>query len=354
MFTIKDETPSLMSEEKEYPLDEFKRIVRSWITYLKSILIWVILVGIIASLCGIYYASIQKPVYTAQLTFASDIGQSGINAYAGIASQLGLGMGGGGESIFEGDNLMELLRSRLLIQKTFLTPVVVKDKKELLIDYYIDIKGYRTLWKKKDSALSNISFTAEPMPPDRNRDSIMKIFYTHIVGSSLAIQRIDRRLNIIAATLQDNDELFAKLFIERLVNNAIQYYTNFKVEKARQNVQILEKQTDSVRNLVSGNIISIASENDLNINPLRQLPKANVQKKGIDIQVNTALYGELVKNLELSRMALRKETPLIQVIDTPTLPLDKKKMGKLKGAILFGFIGSILSLLFFIFRKFYI
>ncbi|MEJ7682727.1 MAG: hypothetical protein WKG06_33685 [Segetibacter sp.] len=69
----------------------------------------------------------------------------------------------------------------------------------------------------------------------------------------------------------------------------------------------MQRQTDSVRNLVSGNIVSIASENDLNINPLRQLPKANIQRKGIDVQVNTALYGELVKNLELSRMALRRK-----------------------------------------------
>ncbi len=341
-----------MSEDKEYALDEFKKILRNWTVYLKSKLLWIFLAGIICGLYGIYYASKQQPVYTAQLTFASDIGQSGMGAYAGIASQLGLDVGGG-ESIFEGDNLMELLRSRLLVQKTFLTPVSINGKNELLVDYYIDSREMRKQWKN-NPVLSKITFSAAPQPPDRNRDSIMKLFYGNIVNGSLTIDRIDRRLNIISATLQDNDELFAKLFIEHLVDNAIQYYTNFKIAKARQNVQILQKQTDSVRNLVSGNIVSIASESDLNINPLRQLPKANIQRKGIDIQVNTALYGELVKNLELSRMALRKETPLIQVIDVPTLPLDKKKMGRLRGAVIFGFIGGSLALLFFILRKFYI
>lgn len=352
MINYNKEHVPVMSEDKEYPLGEFKKIIHSWIAYLKSILLWVILAGIISGLYGIYYASRQKPVYTAKLTFASDIGRSGINAYAGIASQLGLDVGGG-ESIFEGDNLMELLRSRLLIEKTFLTPVVINGKNQLLIDYYIDSKELRELWKKSP-VLSKVIFTAGPQPADRNRDSIMKQFYNNIAGPALAIERIDRRLNIISATLQDNDELFAKLFIENLVNNAIQYYTNFKIQKAKLNVQILQRQTDSVRSLVSGNIVSIASENDLNINPLRQLPKANIQRKGIDVQVNTALYGELVKNLELSRMALRRETPLIQIIDPPTLPLDKKKMGRLRGAVIFGFIGGSLALLFFILRKFYI
>ncbi len=341
-----------MSEDKEYPVDEFKKVIHTWIAYLKSKLLWVILVGIISGLYGIYYASTQEPVYTAKLTFASDIGQSGVSAYAGIASQLGLDLGGG-ESIFEGDNLMELLRSRLLIQKTFLTPVIIDGRNQLLVDYYIDSKKLRKQWTN-NPALRKIIFTAAPQSPDRKRDSIMKLFYNNIAGGALLLERVDRRLNIISATLKDNDELFAKLFLEHLVNNAIQYYTNFKIQKARQNVQILQRQTDSVRNLVSGNIVSIASENDLNINPLRQLPKANVQKKGIDVQVNTALYGELVKNLELSRMALRRETPLIQTIDTPTLPLDKKKMGRLKGAVLFGFIGGSIALLFFILRKFYL
>ncbi len=340
-----------MSEDKEYPLGEFKKLISSWIAYLKSKLLWVILVGIISGLYGIYYASTQEPVYTAKLTFASDIGQSGVSAYAGIASQLGLDLGGG-ESIFEGDNLMELLRSRLLIQKTFLTPVIINNKNQLLVDYYIDRKELRKQWKN-NAALSKLTFTAEPLSADRNRDSIMKLLYNNIVGGPLILERIDRRLNIISATLKDHDEIFAKVFLEQLVSNAIQYYTNFKVEKARQNVQILQKQTDSVRNLVSGNIVSIASENDLNINPLRQLPKANVQKRGIDVQVNTALYSELVKNLELSRMALRKETPLIQIIDTPTLPLDKIKMGRLKGAVLFGFIGGSIILLLLIIKKFY-
>lgn len=340
-----------MSEDKEYPIVEFKKMIRDWVAYFKSKLLWIIIVGVLSGLYGIYYASTQKPVYVARLTFASDIGQSGMIAYAGIAAQLGLDVGGG-ESIFEGDNLMELLRSRLLIQKTFLTPVTINNKNQLLVDYYVDRKELRKQWKKS-AALSKLTFTASPLSADRNRDSIMKLFYNNIISGPLILERIDRRLNIISATLKDNDEIFAKVFLEQLVKNAIQYYTNFKVEKARQNVQILEKQTDSVRNLVSGNIVSIASENDLNINPLRQLPKASVQKKGIDIQVNTALYGELVKNLELSRMALRRETPLIQIIDIPTFPLDKIKMGRLKGAVLFGFIGGFIVMLLLTLKKFY-
>ncbi len=49
-----------------------------------------------------------------------------------------------------------------------------------------------------------------------------------------------------------------------------------------------------------------------------------------------------MKNLELSKITLRKETPLIQVIDQPVFPLEKQSFGKAKGimigGILFGFV----------------
>lgn len=145
------------------------------------------------------------------------------------------------------------------------------------------------------------------------------------LSKSLEIEKIDKRADIISVKLKNEDELFAKTFVEQLVNNVIQYYTDYKIKKTRQNVAILQRQTDSVRNLVNGNIVDIAVSNDLNVNPTRQILRTGIQRKQVDAQVNGALYTELVKNLELSKLTLRKETPLIQIIDTPMLPLEKRK-----------------------------
>jgi uncharacterized protein involved in exopolysaccharide biosynthesis len=51
---------------------------------------------------------------------------------------------------------------------------------------------------------------------------------------------------------------------------------------------------------------------------------------------------ELVKQTELARINLRKETPLIQVIDKPILPLKKEKFGKAKGLVLGGLLAVFL------------
>jgi len=50
-------------------------------------------------------------------------------------------------------------------------------------------------------------------------------------------------------------------------------------------------------------------------------------------------------------VTLRKETPLIQVIDTPILPLKKERLGKAMGIVLGGILAGFLIVLVLIVRK---
>jgi uncharacterized protein involved in exopolysaccharide biosynthesis len=60
-----------------------------------------------------------------------------------------------------------------------------------------------------------------------------------------------------------------------------------------------------------------------------------------------------VKQSELAKVTLRKETPLIQIIDRPILPLKKDKFGKAKGIVIGGFLAGFLGLIFFVFNRFF-
>jgi uncharacterized protein involved in exopolysaccharide biosynthesis len=50
-------------------------------------------------------------------------------------------------------------------------------------------------------------------------------------------------------------------------------------------------------------------------------------------------------------VTLRKETPLIQVIDRPILPLPKERFGKAKGIVLGGMLAGFLTVLVLIVRR---
>ena len=80
----------------------------------------------------------------------------------------------------------------------------------------------------------------------------------------------------------------------------------------------------------------------------RRAPSARRQ---VDVQANTAILTELVKQTELAKVTLRKETPLIQVIDRPILPLAKERFGKAKGLLMGGFFAGFLTVLGLIVRR---
>ncbi len=336
--------------EKEVTGGDLFVITRSWYNYLLSKWYKIIITAIIFGVIGIFYAWLKKPVYVADLTFAAenDAGP-GIGAYAGIAAQFGIDLAGSSGSAFEGENLVHFMSSRLMQEKALLTPVTINNKRQLLVDYYIKANEVDKGWGKKPE-LRNITFTDYATTRNRARDSVLKKIYSDI-SQSLFIGRVDKKADIIAVKIEDTDELFAKLYVENLVRTVIDYYIDYKSQKSRQNVQLLQRQTDSVKGLLTGNIVDIATTNDLNVNPLRQITRTGVQKKQIDMQVNSALYAELAKNLEMSKISLRRQMPFIQLIDLPVLPLEKKKMGRLKGAVIFGFLGACLAIGYFIMRK---
>jgi hypothetical protein len=338
-----------IEKDSEVTMQDVGMIFRSWWVYLLSKWKFIGSASFLVAVLGILYAWNQKPLYTAEITFAPENDKSsGMGMYAGIASQFGLDIGSGG-GVFEGDNLIEFLKSRMLIEKALFSPVKNKVEHNLLIHQYLTSHKITDKWSG-DTSLKNISFFSALPDGSRVRDSILN----KIVGEirkNLTIDKLDKKVNIIVARIQDPNELFAKAFLEQLVINGIDYYVSYRNRKTKETVQILQRQTDSVRGLLSGSIVSVAAASDLNVNPVRQVVRANIQRRQVDVQVNGQLYGELVKQLELAKISLLKETPLIQIIDTPRFPLEKKKLGRLKGGFIFGLVGFLLCIGFFVFKR---
>ena len=54
------------------------------------------------------------------------------------------------------------------------------------------------------------------------------------------------------------------------------------------------------------------------------------------------MYGEIVKNLEVSKFTLLNNEPLLNIIDTPTLPLKVNKLPMIAAFILFSILGMLI------------
>jgi hypothetical protein len=70
----------------------------------------------------------------------------------------GIDLGGGGAGgAFATSNLAELMKSRLIIEKVLLNPILIEGKLTTLAEYYIKINGIRKKWDQK-GVLKNVSF----------------------------------------------------------------------------------------------------------------------------------------------------------------------------------------------------
>jgi uncharacterized protein involved in exopolysaccharide biosynthesis len=295
----------------------------------------ILLISVLSALIGVGYIWMQDPKYTAQLNFVSESGGDALSAYAGIASQFGFDLGGGGKGAFDGDNLMELMKSRNLVVKTLLSKF---DDKTLMIEQYI---------KNNPIGKKEIALTFNPLAESQGwyTDSIMNVAFDGVVKKKLSIEKFDKKLDFIYIKFQDKDQFFAKKFVELLAKNTIDFYTEYKTKKNATNVAILQKQTDSVRSLLFGGIETIASISDLNVNPLRKVVDVPKIKQQSNNTVNAEVYKELQKQLQLAKIIYLKETPLIKIIDTPMLPLKNEKKGRLYGAIIFAFLGGFIAVI---------
>ena len=345
-------------ETDEISLKELIQKIKAWIGYLKTQ--WKIIIGVAAlgAIIGFTYASFQKPTYSATSTFVleEDKGGGGLSGAMGLASSFGLDLGGGGGGLFTSSNIIELMKSRLVVEKTLLNPVFVGGKQMSLADYYIHINELKEAWNKKP-ALSNLSF---PANADRAKfsliqDSVLQVISAGLTKNNLSIAQKDKKVSIISLTVKSENELFSKLFCEQLLKETSDFYIETKSKKARLNVEILQHQADSIRAELNSAItgVAAASDNVYNLNPAFNVKRTPSTRRQVDVQANTAILTQLVAQLELSKVSLRKETPLVQLIDRPILPLEKEKLGRIKTFLLGGFLAGFLTVLFLVFGELY-
>jgi uncharacterized protein involved in exopolysaccharide biosynthesis len=314
------------------------------------------LAGTIGALLGLGYSFIKKPVYKAEFSFVlEDEKSGGLGGALSLASQFGIDIGGaGGGGAFAGDNLIELMKSRTMVQQALLSPVIINGKKESLLNYFINFNHLRDDWANKPQ-LSRITYPihANPAKFNRQQDSIVTDLHKDLIEDFLSVAKFDKKLSVINVEVKATNELFAKAFAEALVAQVSRFYVDTKTQKSAKNVAILQHQADSVRQRLNAAIGGVALANDANpnLNPTMQVLRVPSQQRQVDVQANTAILTELVKNLELAKLALRRETPLIQVLDKPVLPLEVDKVGKLKGLVLGGFLAGILMVVGLILKR---
>jgi len=104
----------------------------------------------------------------------------------------------------------------------------------------------------------------------------------------------------------------------------------------------MEAKADSVRHLYESSLYKGASYSQANINPALQMAAVPGIKQQNNAQLYATVYTEVLKNLESLKLDMARETPIVQIVDTPRFPLEKEKLGKVKAVATGGILGGFL------------
>ena len=313
--------------------------------------------AILGALLGLAYYLLKPVTYTARISFVvEDTKASGSGLMSALAGQFGLDLGNiaGGSGILSGDNILELLKSRSLIKKTLLTPADSSSSRSLA-DVYADTYGWKKKWEQSSKVNKLVQFPAGKESYGRVEDSLLQRIVKNILEKELSVVKIDRKLSFIEMQSTMRDEQLSLAFCQRLLKTATDFYIETKTRRLTKNIQRLQAKADSLERSLNRKTYSAADASRLllDANPAYAAPEVTAEISSRDKYVQSTIYGEIIKNLEINKTAQIQETPTIQVVDNAEIPLKKNKTSGLiaiaGGIFLAAFIMFLLLVARFVF-----
>ena len=316
------------------------KIINKWWLFL--------LVGLAGGVGGFMYAANQKPVYSSHLSFALDEGgaEGGMSAAAGFAAQFGISLGGA-KDVFTGDNILEIMLSRRVIERVLLSVDTFDNKPYTLIEFYLKNQISKA---KKEAADSVVHF----YPGDSKtafsyaKQTALYNTFSAFKTEHISAKRPNKRLNIYELVVTTTNEKLSKVFTDKLIEETNRFYTEISSKKARETLELLEKRVPDMKGKLDATITSKAAIQDANVNTAFASAQVPLLKQQSNTQVYGTAYAEMFKNLEMARFQYLKSIPLMQVIDAADYPMTKTKVGKLKTGIIFSIVAAFIFLLIFI------
>lgn len=336
-------------EEEKISLGYLIQRLRYWVLFILSKWLKIGIGSVAIMLVVLAYNYLKPKVYFAKTTFVLDKESAGgMGDLGSLASLAGVNLGGlaEGSVLFQIDNIQELYRSTRMLEQTLLTPVLINQEEQHLVERFASSNKLTSDWLEE--GISPESFNRPRETFSRVQDSLLKESVKLINEKFLYVDKPNRKTTILEVGFSHKDEVLARVFTETHVQNVNQFYMETKTKKSLANLRILQNQTDSIKRVLDKSLLRLAEidEKFPNPNPLYKTSQVPYQKAMIDVQANSSIYQEVVKQLELAKVAHRNQMPLIQIIDRPRYPLQDNRMGLFKTIVYGGAIGVLIMIVY--------
>lgn len=306
-----------------------------------------------------------QPIYRADLSYMLNEDERG--GLGGMAALLGqFGLQGGSESNF--DKILELSKTRRISQKALFKKAKLDGENDYLANHFIESLEDIEIWNKKGI----LGFLKGPDSLD-----LESFRFTHdsISNFSLLENKALKALHVIMVGKEKQGNYFKSSFSEitgimefsmespepslsiEIVNSMFENLSDFYVEKAiekqKYDFDIINEKYDSINTALSNTQYQLARVKDSSQGFFREqdlLMEKKLRQDEVRLQL---MLGEAEKQKQFAELTLENETPYIQAIDKPILPLKPVNKSSFYYFLLGGLLGGILALSIIFCRKLY-
>lgn len=332
------------STDDEISLEEIVITVRDFIR--ESLRKWWMFALLFVLIGGylVYKASTTPTTYKATFTFMRNTDESG--GSSGIASILGQIGIGGRRNPFNLDRVLELAKSRRIVQNTIFETLEIHGKSDFLANHLISTYSLDEGWGKKEPEFEGFRFKSSEVETFSDIElRALKNVYGFIVGGEkregLVSAEYSEESSILSLYAVTIDEILSIQLINAMYDNLAEYYVSKSIEKQKATYDIVKDKADSIGYLLAQDELEYARFKDANQNLYSNMARLKEQRLSRDIQKLNIIHAEALKNVEIADFSLRNATPVIRELDKPIRPLEPIEESKMK-AIVIGFLLSII------------
>lgn len=334
-----------MSDEREIDLREIARKIWAARGLILKTCIIAVAIGLVIGF------SIPKE-YTSHASLAPEFSsRSSLSNLSSYASMMGINLSSSTatrDAVYP-DLYPDIIYSTPFITGLFNLPVTFTHKDEpvetSLYDYLLNYSRY-PWWSAVISAPFRLAGWAAGLFKDKQDGEDREEDMSNIIvdefkltkaqervykklASRIAV-KVDKKTYVvsIAATMQDPE--ISALVAEASVGNLQEYITNYRTEKARNDLEYSIRLFEDAKADYekARNIYARYADSHQGIVSM----SARIEQEKLQNEANLAyqLYNQTAQKLQLAQAKVQEETPVFKILQPPTVPLHKSKPSKMK------------------------
>lgn len=314
---------------------------------------------------GAIYSLTQPNEYSSNAKLLPEIdsksggagGMGGLKSLAGLA---GVDIGGGtaGSEAIRPDLYPNIVQSAPLLKEVLKAKI-----------YSTKHKNWQTvlefLSEKQDTAPIDIGgdpndddivvdFKLDKVPTSALSNDLIKLNKKEQAAikklRSSVVLEIDKKSGVISLTTKLTNAVAAANITSLIQHYLTKYVTDYRTQKARQELAFLEKRQNEARGRYDQALFTLSAYRDQNMNLFLNVAKDREKKLQYEADIAYNLYQTISGQYEEAKIKLHRETPVFKVLEPAQVAIQKDGPKRSLITIGFMFVGIFFSLIYVFFK----